>query len=139
MIRYVATRRVKELTGIDFDCLSKAVTLVVEESHGKFRGGTIKVHKNAHAWDAYYSHRKLIKLNLSTKRTKRDIFASILHETRHWMQHVVFKQDIQAEIKDSITDWKAYKQSSIEVDARKFEKLAKDLLKIYKQVLRYRK
>lgn len=139
MVKLIATKRVRDLTEIDFDCLSIAISQIIQFVYGKCPNATLRVHKNAHMWDGFYLKRNLIKLSLREKRDVLDLIASLLHEIRHWMQKRIFKQDVASEIHDSNSDWDAYFNSAIEQDARKFEEHAEDVLKIYKSLLRIRK
>ena len=69
----------------------------------------------------------MYQINLDVEGNRRYIIGCILHELRHAFQQSIFKYEVVARF----SSYTAYYNSTEERDARKQEKLASEILKIY--------
>ena len=86
----------------------------------------IKVEKCRNNWSGYWPDDKIIRIDLKQGTSLKYIIATLLHEIRHVKQVKEIKG-----IRFNYSNYTEYYNSPEEKDARKFEKLAVDVCKIY--------
>lgn len=122
---------VKQLTNLDFNLLSKLITLMLETNHKQRINITAKIHKSRIKGTSLCQHvdgREFL-INLDTSNTKkRYLIGSILHEVRHCIQKNIFGYWPDTH---NMKTWRDYWYSKEEIDARKMEKLTTQMIKSY--------
>lgn len=120
---------------VDFDLLSIAVTaaftVIFDRQHNK----VVKVFVSKDGQDHYSTGDNTIFLVAQKNREFDDVVSTIIHELRHWLQDYVFKISF-TESNYSEASWERYKNSRLEKDARRFEKLYPLVKKIYFDLLK---
>lgn len=86
----------------------------------------VKIHKSKERWSEFWPESKVIKIDLKQGTSLKYVVATLLHELRHYNQVRVFKS-----IRFNYDTYNEYYNSAEERDARKFEKLATDVCRIY--------
>jgi hypothetical protein len=86
----------------------------------------IKVEKCRDNWSGYWPDERLIRIDLKQGTSLKYIISTLLHEIRHVKQVKEIKG-----IRFNYSNYTEYYNSPEEKDARKFEKLAVDVCKIY--------
>lgn len=127
---------VKQLTNLDFNLLSKLITLMLETNHKQRINITAKIHKSRIKGTSLCQHvdgREFL-INLDTSNTKkRYLISSILHEVRHCIQKNIFGYWPDTH---NMKTWRDYWYSKEEIDARKMEKLTTQMIKSYDSMVR---
>jgi len=123
---------VKKKTGINFDILSDILTLVFERNHKRDLNIYAKVHlsrvPDTSLCEAISNTHYLIKLDQTAKQTKKYVFSSLLHELRHCFQNHIWSYWPDSTKFKTYTE---YFRSKEEVDARKAERLTREIIKMY--------
>lgn len=122
---------VKQLTNLDFNLLSKLITLMLETNHKQRINITAKIHKSRIKGTSLCQHvdGHEFLINLDTSNTKkRYLIGSILHEVRHCIQKNIFGYWPDTH---NMKTWRDYWYSKEEIDARKMEKLTTQMIKSY--------
>lgn len=109
-------------TGLDF----KLLTFILSRCIKIHPRVVIKIYKNKQGWSEFWSDTKVIKIDLKQGTSLKYIVSTLLHELRHFNQVRVFKS-----IRFNYSTYNEYYNSAEERDARKFEKLAADVCRIY--------
>ena len=124
MIRLSPSRGIVKATGIDFELLSFII--------GKFipitKKITLQVHKARNGYSYFCDYDNLIAIDIASNKSLRETIKTILHELRHYIQTKHFK----IKFTDYDDNYNAYYRSPEEIDARSYEKLAKEVCSIYK-------
>ena len=94
---------IKKVTGIDFKLLSNILTMLLEVNHNR-------------------------DLNIVAKVHKSKIKDTLLHELRHCCQYHIWKYWPST---GKFKTYAAYYRSKEEVDARKIERLTREVIKMY--------
>ncbi|MDB4396142.1 hypothetical protein N9Z65_00855 [bacterium] len=127
---------VKQLTNLDFNLLSKLITLMLETNHKQRINITAKIHKSRIKGTSLCQHvdgREFL-INLDTSNTKkRYLIGSILHEVRHCIQKNIFGYWPDTH---NMKTWRDYWYSKEEIDARKMEKLTTQMIKSYDSMVK---
>tara|TARA_R110001606_G_scaffold97531_1_gene215454 strand:+ start:94 stop:546 length:453 start_codon:yes stop_codon:yes gene_type:complete len=127
---------VKQLTNLDFNLLSKLITLMLETNHKQRINITAKIHKSRIKGTSLCQHvngREFL-INLDTSNTKkRYLISSILHEVRHCIQKNIFGYWPDTH---NMKTWRDYWYSKEEIDARKMEKLTTQMIKSYDSMVK---
>jgi hypothetical protein len=123
---------IKKATGIDFKLLSNILTMLLEVNHKRDLDIIAKIHKSkisdTSLCEAIDRNNFLIKLDQTAKQTKKFIFSSLLHELRHCCQYHIWKYWPDTGKFKTYAD---YYRSKEEVDARKIERLTREVIKMY--------
>jgi len=131
MINLIPSRGVENMTGINFKILSQVLTTALETAHGCKLDMNVKVHKSRIAGtslcDPIDRHNFLINLDRDNV-SRRYQWTAILHELRHCVQFHLFNY-----WPDTVKfkSFNAYYQCVEERDARKAEKLYKEIYQMY--------
>ena len=127
---------VKQLTNLDFNLLSKLITLMLETNHKQRININAKIHKSRIKGTSLCQHvngREFL-INLDTSNTKkRYLISSILHEVRHCIQKNIFGYWPDTH---NMKTWRDYWYSKEEIDARKMEKLTTQMIKSYDSMVK---
>ena len=127
---------IKKDTELNYDIISNLLTTILEFNHKRKINLVAKIHKSRTVGVSYCSHvdskNFLINLDMS-KKNRRYIFGSILHEVRHCIQKEVFKFWPSAA---QMKTWRDYWYSKEEIDARKMETLTTQFIKSYDAYLK---
>jgi len=113
---------VVKATGLNF----KLLTFILSQFIKIHSRSVIKIHMCKHDWSEFWPDKKVIKIDLKQGTSLRYVVATLLHELRHYNQVRIFKS-----IRFDYCTYNEYYNSAEERDARKFEKLATDVCKIY--------
>ena len=125
MIKFEPTLGIIKATGVDYDLVSFILSRFIITK----RRVTLKLERSRRSYSYYYDKRRVICININDGRSLKFIISTLLHETRHYMQ---LRQDC-GDIDFHYTSYWNYYCSPEEKDARKFEKIATEVCKIYKQ------
>lgn len=109
-------------TRLDFKLLTFILSRFIK-IHSKV---VIKIYKSKQDWSEFWPDDKIINIDLKQGTSLRYVVSTLLHELRHYNQVKVFKS-----IRFNYDSYNDYYNSAEERDARKFEKLATDVCKIY--------
>lgn len=126
---------VKKETGINFSILEKLITTTLEHNHKRKLNLDIKINKSRMKGISlcHANSKKKYTIDLDTsKKNKRYLFSSILHEIRHCIQNNVFSTWSTSNMKT----WRDYYFSKEEIDARKMEKLTTQFIKSYESFVK---
>ena len=125
MIALKPTKGIIKTTNLDYDLISFIFSRFITLK----RRVTLRVEKSKREYSYYYDKRKVICINTNEGTSLKFIVSTLLHEVRHCMQ---LRQEHNG-IDFSYTSYWNYYSSPEEKDARKFERLAAEVCKIYKQ------
>jgi hypothetical protein len=125
MIKFIPTNGIIKSTKLDFDLLSFIFSRFVKLKRKK----TLRVEKSKRSYSYYYDKQKVICINTNEGTSLKFIVSTLLHEVRHCMQ----LREKCNEIDYNYTSYWNYYSSPEEKDARRFEKLATEVCKIYNQ------
>ncbi len=136
MIILEPSQGIKKATGIDFDILGDVVSLILMNTHRKPVDFVCKIHKSREAGVSQVTYSDDFKsglafdmlLDQTSRQTRKFIFGSILHELRHCCQLNIWKYWTDTAKFKTYDD---YYDSKEEMDARKFEKMTKIVIKMY--------
>ena len=127
---------IKKATGINFDVLGDVISMLYQNNHRKPVDFVCRIHKSrepgvsqvTYSDDAKTGHLFDMKLDQTTRQTRKFIFGSILHELRHCCQLNIWDYWTDTGKFNCFED---YYESKEEVDARKAEKLTRIVIKLY--------
>ena len=130
MIIFQPTYTFKKIASVDFDALGSVFNQLFIEVTGYERNRVIKLGVTKTNSYAYINEGKITIAKQACQDTKL-LFEHLIHEFRHWIQHIHFKVKFGA---DS-SDFAKYYNSPHEKDARKFEKLTDAAFKLYENLI----
>lgn len=141
MIILQASPGIKKKTGINFDVLGDVVTMLLVNNHRKPVDFIARIHKSTDPGvsqvtyddDAKSGSCFLIKLDQTSRQTRKFIFSSLLHELRHCCQLNIWKYWPDT-LKFKTYD--EYWMSMEERDARKMEKMTAIVMKLYDNAMK---
>jgi len=123
---------IKKATEIDFNLLSNILTMLLESNHRRDLHIVAKIHKSriegTSLCESIDRSNYVIKLDQASKQTKKFVFSSLLHELRHCCQYNIWKYWPDTGKFKTYTE---YYRSKEEVDARKIERLTREVIKMY--------
>lgn len=123
---------IKKYTDIDFDILSDVMTTMFRSNHRKPVNFKAKIYKSRQPGvslcETVTNDDFVIFLDQTTRPTRKFIFGSILHELRHCCQLHIWKYWPDS---TKFKTYEDYFRSKEEVDARKIEKLTRQVMKVY--------
>ena len=125
MIKFKPTNGIIKITNHDYDLISFILNRFIKLK----RKVTLRVERSKRSYSYYYDKRKVICINTNEGTSLKFIVSTLLHEVRHCMQ---LRQECN-DIEFNYTSYWNYYSSPEERDARRFEKLATEVCKIYKQ------
>ena len=125
MITLKPTSGIIKTTNLDYDLISFILSRFIKLK----RRVSLRVEKSKRNYSYYYDRHKVICINTNEGTSLKFIIATLLHEVRHCMQ---LRQECN-DIDFSYTSYWNYYSSPEEKDARRFERLAAEVCKIYKQ------
>jgi len=125
MIKFKPTNGIVKITNLDYDLISFILSRFIKLK----RRVTLRIERSKRSYSYYYDKRKVICINTNEGTSLRFIVSTLLHEVRHCMQ---LRQDCN-DIEFDYTSYWNYYSSPEEKDARRFEKLATEVCRIYKQ------
>ena len=125
MIRFKPTKGIIKVTNLDYDLISFILSRVIKLN----QKDTLRIERSKKSYSYYYDYQKIIYINTKEGTSLKFIINTLLHEVRHYMQ---FRRDYNDNDFNYTSYWNYY-SSPEEKDARKFEKLATEVCKIYKQ------
>ena len=125
MIKFKPTSGIVKVTNLDYDLISFIFSRFIKLN----RRVTLRVERSKRSYSYYYDKRKVICINTNEGTSLKFITSTLLHEVRHCMQ---LRQECN-DIDFNYTSYWNYYSSPEEKDARRFEKLATEVCKIYKQ------
>jgi hypothetical protein len=125
MITLKPTNGMIKTTKLDYDLISFIFSRFITLK----RRITLRVEKSKCNYSYYYDKRKVIYINTNEGTSLKFIIGTLLHEVRHCMQ---LRQEHNG-IDFQYTSFWNYYSSPEEKDARRFERLAAEVCKIYKQ------
>jgi hypothetical protein len=132
MINILPSKGVKKATGIDFVILGRVLETIIQPNHRKPVAMTVHMYKSRQAGVSYVEtyERDLftIFLDQTSRQTRKFIFGSILHEIRHCCQLNLWNY---WPCTYKFKTYEEYFNSKEERDARKAEKLTRQLIKMY--------
>jgi len=132
MIKLLPSKGIKKATGIDFDVLSTILTDIVKSNHRKPFAMTVHMYKSRQEGvsfvETYERDLFTIHLDQTSRQTRKFIFGSILHEIRHCCQLNLWNY---WPCTYKFKTYDEYFNSKEERDARKAEKLTRQLIKMY--------
>lgn len=117
-------------TQIDYDLLSFILSKIVFFKKKVFF--QLQKSKQDYSYYEEIDDNNIIALNLKNIKNRREVIATILHEIRHYIQDKKFK----VKCEEFYSTFSGYKNSPEERDARQFEKLSTEVLKIYENFKR---
>jgi len=126
MIKFKPTAGIIKTTKLDYDLISFILSRIIKLK----RRVTLRVERSKRSYSYYYDKRKVICINTNEGTSLKFIIATLLHEVRHCMQ---LRQECNDIDFNYYTSYWNYYSSPEERDARRFEKLATEVCKIYKQ------
>ena len=130
MIRFLPSRRVQKDTNLDFELLGNICSEIFIKGFKKHLTFFVKIHKSRDKRTStleQLDEKCLYQINLDIEGEKRYLIGTILHELRHAFQLGIFKYNVIARF----SSYNAYYKSTEEKDARKQEKLATEIVRIY--------
>ena len=125
MIVLKPTRGIIKDTCLDYDLISFILARFIKLK----RKTVIRVEKSRHSFSFYCDDTKTISINTNEGTGLKFIIVTLLHEIRHYLQ---LRQKC-GDISSVYTSFWNYYTSPEEKDARKFEKIATEICKIYQQ------
>lgn len=125
MITLKPTNGIIKATKLDYDLISFIFSRFIILK----RRVTLRVEKSKRDYSYYYDKHKVICINTNEGTSLKFIVSTLLHEVRHCMQ---LRQEHNG-IDFQYTSYWNYYSSPEEKDARRFERLAAEVCKIYKQ------
>jgi len=132
MIILEASKGIKQSTGINFKVLSDVLSILIQGNHRKKIEMTVKVQKSRQPGVSYCeaddNNNFKICLDQTTRQTRKFIFGSILHELRHCCQLNIWNYWANT---CKFKTYEDYFNSKEERDARKIEKLTRQVIKLY--------
>lgn len=123
MIIFKPTSGFLKKTDLDFKIINTIFNTFISTP----RKVTIKVECARSNYSAFYFVGKRIAINTRQGTSLRYVISTLLHEIRHYFQIANFRDHIQYHF----PSYNAYYNSPEERDARKFEKLTREVCKIY--------
>jgi hypothetical protein len=114
---------------INFDALSIAFSSALQMIYGKQVKGKIRITKSK-GWDHYLMGYSEIRLSFDVNKSDVEAITTIIHELRHWQQDEIFKLACTLDEYDPAT-FETYHNSVMEIDARHFQKVETQVLKLY--------
>ena len=133
---------IKKSTGIDFDVLGDVISMIYMNTHRKPVDFVCKIHKSrdpgvsqvTYSDDAKSGSKFDMKLDQTSRQTRKFVFGSILHELRHCCQLNIWNY-----WSDDVSKFKTYEDyfdSKEERDARKAEKMTAVVIKLYDNAMK---
>jgi len=110
-------------TNLDFNLISYILSRFIQTK----RKIKLKIYKSNSNFSAFYVGKNVIRINLKENNTLKYYISTLLHEIRHYLQ----VKNVSKKILFQYANYIEYFTSPEEKDARKFEKLAADVCKIY--------
>jgi hypothetical protein len=123
MLQLIPSKNVIESTGINFTLLSSIIDQFIKFDEDY----TFKCVKHKHCFSEINLEKRIIRLFVSEKNNLQFYVGTIIHEIRHFMQFLRYKDILTF----NYDNYKDYYYSPEERDARKFETIATDICKIY--------
>jgi len=141
MVILEPSQGIKKYTGIDFDVLGDVISMLYMNGHRKPVDFICRIHKSREAGvsqvtysdDGKSGHLFDMKLDQTTRPTRKFLFSTILHELRHCCQLNIwgYWTDVPR-----YNTYEEYFDSKEEVDARKAEKMTTIVMKLYDNALK---
>ena len=136
MVILEPSQGIKKATGIDFDILGDVVSTIFMNTHRKPVDFVCKIHKSREAGVSQVTYSDEgksgscfeMRLDQTSKQTRRFIFSSILHELRHCCQLNIWGYWPDTAKFKTFDD---YWDSKEEKDARKAEKMTTIVMRMY--------
>ena len=136
MVILEPSQGIKKATGIDFDILGDIISTILMNTHRKPVDFVCKIHKSREAGvsqvmyadDAKSGSLFDMRLDQTSRQTRKFIFSSILHELRHCCQLNIWGYWPDSAKFKTYDDYWCSKE---EVDARKMEKMTTIVMKMY--------
>lgn len=125
MITLKPTNGIIKTTNLNYDLISFILSRFVVLK----RKTSLRVEKSKRNYSYYCNEDKVICINTNEGTSLKFVISTLLHEIRHYMQ----LRQADNGIDFSYTSYWNYYSSPEEKDARKFERLAVEVCKIYKQ------
>ncbi len=123
MIELKPSKAIVAETNLDFNLISYILSRFIQTKH-KVK---LKIYKSNSNFSAFYIGKNVIRLNLKENNTLKYYISTLLHEIRHYLQ----VKNVSKKILFQYVNYIEYFTSPEEKDARKFEKLAAEVCKIY--------
>lgn len=123
MIELTPSKAIVAETNLDFNLISYILSRFIQTK----RKIKLKVYKSNSNFSAFYVGKNVIRINLKENNTLKYYISTLLHEIRHYLQ----VKNVSNKILFQYANYIEYFTSPEEKDARKFEKLAADVCKIY--------
>ncbi len=141
MVILEPSQGIKKYTGIDFDVLGDVISMLYMNGHRKPVDFICRIHKSREAGvsqvtysdDGKSGHLFDMKLDQTTRPTRKFIFSTILHELRHCCQLNIWGYWTEVQRYNTYED---YFNSKEELDARKAEKMTTIVMKLYDNALK---
>lgn len=134
MIIFQPTYTFKKIATVDLDALGSVFNQLFIEVTGYERNAIFKLGvTKTNCW-SYYTVNKITIARNACKNV-RTLIRYLLHEFRHWIQYIHFKDKEDA---DS-PNYDKYYNAPCEKDARKFEILAEETYKLYETLVNIKK
>ena len=132
---------IKKYTGIDFDVLGDVISMLYMNGHRKPVDFICRIHKSREAGvsqvtysdDGKSGYLFDMKLDQTTRPTRKFLFSTILHELRHCCQLNIWGYWTEVPRYNTYED---YFNSKEEIDARKAEKMTTIVMKLYDNALK---
>ena len=132
---------IKKYTGIDFDVLGDVISMIYMNGHRKPVDFVCRIHKSreagvsqvTYADEGKSGHLFDMKLDQTTRPTRKFLFSTILHELRHCCQLNIWGYWTEVAKYNTYED---YWTSKEEMDARKAEKMTAIVIKMYDNALK---
>ena len=132
---------IKKYTGLDFDVLGDVISMLYMNGHRKPVDFICRIHKSREAGvsqvtysdDGKSGYLFDMKLDQTTRPTRKFIFSTILHELRHCCQLNIWGYWTEVPRYNTYED---YFNSKEEIDARKAEKMTTIVMKLYDNALK---
>jgi hypothetical protein len=125
MIKFLPTNGIIKATGLDFDLLTFIISRFLNVKYSR----ALRVERSKKIYSYYCDDNKVIYINTRESTALKFIVATLLHEVRHYMQ----MREKCNNLDFTYTSYWNYYSSPEERDARKFERLATEVCKIYNQ------
>lgn len=123
MIELKPSKAIVAETNLDFNLISYILSRFIQTK----RKIKLKIYKSNSYFSAFYVGKNVIRINLKENNTLKYYISTLLHEIRHYLQ----VKNVSNKILFQYANYIEYFTSPEEKDARKFEKLAADVCKIY--------
>lgn len=123
----------KQYDDVDFVALSLAFTSALAMIYGRDFRATIHIRKSK-TWDYYKFGFNEISVCFDANQGGDQLIKTIIHELRHWQQDKIFKISLTGEMYNCAT-YSKYYNSLVEVDARHFQKVETEVIKIYRLLI----